>query len=283
MMEKKTDNVRVVEQERRQPAVPPIASGVADEKTEMVQKADNEDKKEEQAVQNTDLTETDRYLNTGAHIGTKFKNGDMKKYIYKMRKDGLFVLDVETVDKRLKAAATLLSSVPAERIAVVARRAYGQTPANMFAQAIGAHSFTGRFIPGTFTNSQNHRFFEPKLVIVTDPETDSQAIEEATRVRSPVIGLVSTNNSLKNIDLAVPINNKGKKSLALAFWILSKEMLKTRGELKSDADFSKKVEDFEYKMKEGEEEEKRAEKTRFGQRRFGDNRGSRRFGGERRR
>jgi small subunit ribosomal protein S2 len=215
-----------------------------------------EQKGEEQTAKHTELVETEKYLNTGAHIGTKFKSGEMKRYIYKMRKDGLFVLDVQTIDNKLKAASKMLSGYATEKIAVVARRAYGQTPAKVFAETVGATAFTGRFIPGTFTNPQNTRFFEPKIVVVTDPETDSQAIEEATRIRVPVIAFVSTNNSLKNIDLAIPINNKGKKSLALAFWILAKEILKKKGDIKSDSEMLKKIEDFEYKMKEGEEEEK---------------------------
>ena len=169
---------------------------MAEQNTQVEEMAKEGTQKVEAVAQPVEMTENDKYLNTGSHIGTKFKSGDMKKYIYKMRKDGLFVLDVETIDKRLKAAAALLVSIPGNKIAVVARRAYAQVPAKAFSESVGARSFVGRFIPGTFTNSQNTRFFEPKAVIVTDPETDSQAIEEATRVRVPVIALVSTNNSL---------------------------------------------------------------------------------------
>ncbi len=216
-------------------------------------------KAEEEANKATEMVENEKYLNSGAHIGTKFKSGDMRKYIYKMRKDGLFVLDISTIDYRIKAATRMLSNVPAEKIAVVARRTYAQTPAKEFAQSVGARAFLGRFIPGTFTNPKAATFFEPKVVLVTEPETDAQAIEEATRIRVPVIALASTNNELKNIDLAVPINNKGKKSLALAFWIFTKEVLKAKGE---ESGFSKKIEDFEYKVKEDEETKTGHEKKR---------------------
>ncbi len=228
-------------------------------------------------MQQTKLVETDKYLNTGAHIGTKFKSGDMKRYIYKVRKDGLNVLDVQTLDAKLKVAAKFLAGYPKEGIMVVSRKLYGYTPAKTFAEAVGAHALTGRFVPGTFTNPEGHRFVEPKVVVVTEPESDSQAIDEATKMRVPVVAMASTNNSLKNVDLAIPINNKGRKSLALGYWILAKEILKERGEIKEDSEFAKTVEDFEYKMKEGEEEElKRQAYDR--QQRFS-SRGGDRFGG----
>jgi len=210
-------------------------------------------KTDEEEVKQTNLVDTEKYLNTGSHIGTKFKSGDMKKYIYKVRKDGLNVLDVQTLDQRLGYASKFIASFPKNQIVVVSRKVYGQTPAKAFADSIGASAVTGRFVPGTFTNPESNHFVEPKVVVVTDPEADLQAIKEASVIRVPVVALASTNNSLRNIDLVIPINNKGKKSLALGYWILSKEILKAREEIKADADFSKTPEDFEYKMEEGEE------------------------------
>ena len=239
-------------------------------------------------LKHTKLVETERYLNTGSHIGTKFKTGDMRRYIYKVRKDGLNVLDVQVIDDRLAAAAKMIAKFKGDRVAIVSRKSYGQTPAKAFAEAIGAKAITGRFIPGTFTNPQCTRYVEPGIIVVTDPEYDFQAIEEGTRVRIPVVAMASTNNSLKNIDLAVPVNNKGRKSLALAYWILAREILKSRGDIKADAEFTKTADDFEYKMKEGEEEEQRrnferSEKRGVGgrERPGGNSRGGGRFGGVR--
>lgn len=230
--------------------------GAKEEKKD-IQEVKGEKQEDKEDQKQTNLVETDKYLNTGAHIGTKFKSGDMRRYIYKVRKDGLNVLDVQTLDERLMYAAKFIANYSGEKVVVVSRKVYGQTPAKIFAEAIGATIITGRFIPGTFTNPGSNRFIEPSIVIVTDPEADAQAIKEATRVRVPVVGMASTNNSLRNLDLVVPINNKGKKSLALGFWILAKEVLKERGDIKNDAAFSKQPEDFEYKMKEGEEDEKK--------------------------
>lgn len=228
----------------------------------------------------TVTSEGETYLNAGAHIGTKFKSGDMRKYIYKVRKDGLNVLDVQTLDNRLKLAGKFIAKYPRESIAVVSRRAYGQTPTKVFVETVGGMAITARFVPGTFTNPQSTRYVEPKAVLVVDPEVDGQAIEEATNIRIPVVAMASTNNSLKNIDIVIPINNKGKKSLALAFWILAKEVLKERGEIKSETEFTKKPEDFEYKLKEGEEEEQRRSFERRSMRgRDGDRDRDRRGGG----
>ncbi len=210
---------------------------------------------EQQIASNTTLLDQEKYLKTGAHIGTKFKSGEMRKYIYKVRKDGLKVLNVETLDQRLLIAAKFLAQYPAKNIVAVSRKLYGQTPAKMFAECIGGASITSRFVPGSFTNPVAKRFVEARVLVVTEPEPDYQAIEEAKRTRIPVIALCSTNNSTKNIDLVIPVNNKGRKSLALVYWLLAREFLKANGTIASDAEFTKTVEDFEYKMKEGEVEE----------------------------
>lgn len=201
------------------------------------------------------LIPTEKYLTTGSHIGTIFKNGDMKRFIFKKRKDGLYVLDVENMDARINAAAQFLSQFPLEKIAVVARRLYSQAPSKKFAELTGSMILTGRFIPGTFTNPQQKYFVEPKVVIVSDPETDSQAVIEASRQHIPIVALASTHNSLSFVDLAVPINNRGRKSLALLFWVLTRELLKSRGDIKKDDDFTTPMEEFEYKSKNGLSEE----------------------------
>lgn len=219
-------------------------------------------KEEEEASGNTVLVPAEKYLKTGAHIGTKMKTGEMKKYIYKQRPDGLKVLDVKTLDERIKVAGEMIARYEREKIVAVSRKLYGSTSVKKFAELIGAKAITGRFVPGTFTNPSSKEFFEPRLVIATEPESDSQAIEEANRAKAAVIGLCSTNNSTKNIDLVVPVNNKGRKSIALIYWILARETLKARKDLKKDSDFKEKEEDFEFQIKE-EKEEKSEKKEGF--------------------
>ena len=64
---------------------------------------------------------------------------------------------------------------------------------------------------------------------MTDPQADSQALSEAVNTGLPVVGICDTNNTLRNVDLCIPANNKGRRSLALIYWLLSREILKARG------------------------------------------------------
>lgn len=200
----------------------------------------------------TELLPAERYLKTGSHIGTRYKSGDMSKYVYKQRSDGLKVMDIAVIDARIKLAANMLSQYNGNQVVVIARKLYGQTSAKSFASAIGGKALVGRFIPGSFTNPSIKTFLEPKIVVIAEPESDSQAIQEASQVGIPIIALCSTNNSTANVDLILPINNKGRKSLALAFWLLTREYLKLRGEISGDAAFTTPIEEFEYQVPESE-------------------------------
>ena len=44
-------------------------------------------------------------LSAGVHIGTRVKTRSMKPFIYKVRPDGLFVLDMEKMNERIIVAA----------------------------------------------------------------------------------------------------------------------------------------------------------------------------------
>jgi small subunit ribosomal protein S2 len=184
----------------------------------------------EEAKEYESLIPMDEYLAAGVHIGTQQKTEDMKRFIYRVRPDGLYVLDVKASDERIKIAASFLKKFDPVRILVVSARQYGQYPAMMFAKVIGAKSLVGRFIPGTLTNPQYRNFTEPDVVIVTDPIGDAQAVKEAVDVGVPVIGMCDTNNMTMNIDLIIPTNNKGRKALALIYFLLAREILKLRGQ-----------------------------------------------------
>lgn len=45
------------------------------------------------------------YLASGIHIGMKQRTADMKPYIYKIRADGLAVLNLGLIDERIRTAA----------------------------------------------------------------------------------------------------------------------------------------------------------------------------------
>ena len=196
------------------------------------------------AEQKEMLVPVELYLKAGIHIGTKFKSKYMESFIYKIRPDGLYILNLEKVDERIGLAAKLLSQFEPQDILVVSRRENGWKPIKTFAKLTGVTIFAGRYPPGILTNAVLKNFMEKKILLTTDPWPDKNAVEDALRVGIPVIGLCDTNNQANNVDLVVPCNNKGKKSLGLFFYILTREYLKARGIIKKNEDFTTPFEDF---------------------------------------
>jgi small subunit ribosomal protein S2 len=84
---------------------------------------------------------------------------------------------------------------------------------------------------------------EVKLIIVTDPWPDRNAVEDAIKMGIPVIAMCDTNNQANNIDLVVPCNNKGKKSLGLLFWLVARGYMENRGIIQKGG-FSYTIDDF---------------------------------------
>jgi small subunit ribosomal protein S2 len=175
------------------------------------------------------LIPVEDYLAAGVHIGTQQKTRDMERFIHRVRTDGLYVLDVATTDNRIRTAAQFLSNYEPEQILVTSSRQYGRFPAEKFAEAVGARARTGRFIPGTLTNPQYEGYIEPDVLVVTDPIGDAQAVTEAITVGIPVIAMCDSNNQTANVDLVVPTNNKGRRALAVVYWLLANETLDRRG------------------------------------------------------
>jgi small subunit ribosomal protein S2 len=172
----------------------------------------------------------------------------MQRFIDTDRADGsgLHLLNLNLTDERIRKAAKFLAQYDPERILIVSARQYGQRPARKFAQSIGAKRIVGRFIPGTLTNPQLRTYMEPEVLFVTDPAADSQALSEAVSTGLPIVGIVDANNTLRNVDLALPANNKGRRSLALIYWLLSREILTLRGSTDyANWERAQQVEDWE--------------------------------------
>lgn len=190
------------------------------------------------------LVPQDVYLKAGIHIGTKFRTRYMEQFIYKTRPDGLSVLNLQKIDERIRTAAKFLSMYEPEEILVVSRRENGWKAIRAFEKATGAKVFAGRYPPGILTNPELDTYMEVKVILVTDSWPDRNAIKDAISSGIPVIALCDTNNQSNNIDLVVPANNKGKKSLGLFFFVLAREYLKNKGIIKSDDEFKLAQDDF---------------------------------------
>ena len=191
------------------------------------------------------LIDEDTFLTCGVHIGTKQKSKDMEPYVHKVREDGLRILNVNMTSEKIVEAANFLKEHEPKDVLVVSARQYGWKPAKKFADTCGFRCIAGRFTPGRLTNPEMRTFIEPKLIILTDPAADAQAFREAINIKIPVIAMCDSNNLTNNVDLIIPGNNKGRRSLALIYWLLSREILRIRGELGADEDLEETIDDFE--------------------------------------
>ena len=169
------------------------------------------------------------YLTHGVHIGLKYRTSDMRPFIYKIRPDKLCVFEVSKIDRRIKVAAKLISRFNPKDVLVVSNREYGKYPIKKFGESTGCVAITKRFVSGTLTNPNIETYAEPKLLLITDPSADLQAIKEAAETGIPTIAICDTNTRFKNLDFVIPGNNKGKNSLALIYWLIAREIARIRG------------------------------------------------------
>jgi small subunit ribosomal protein S2 len=195
-------------------------------------------------METDNLVEIDKYLSAGVHIGTKIKTKSMAPFIYKVNPAGLTIMNVQKIDERIKIAGKFLSKYNPKDILVIGRRENSWKAVKQFSKIIGAKYFTGRYPAGILTNPNLETFIEPKVILITDPWPDKNAINDAVKIGVPIVALCDSNNTTRAVDIIIPCNNKGAKSLGLIYWILANEYLHNRGDLPKTKDISVPVEDF---------------------------------------
>jgi small subunit ribosomal protein S2 len=196
-----------------------------------------------------------KVISTGIRVGTNVKTKFMRQYITESSPEGLYMLDIDITLSRIKTAAKFISRKDIKRVIVCSGREYATTPIEKFCECTGAIMMLRRFMPGTLTNPSLPFYTEPHLLIISDPQVDSQAVTEATNAGVPVIGISNTDNLTSKLDLVIPANNRGRKALATVYWLLAREILIQKGELTEDQDMKYEIDDFETKIKDIEEDE----------------------------
>ena len=193
-----------------------------------------------------------KVISTGIRVGTQVKTKFMKQFIEKASPEGLYMLNIDMTLEKIKTCAKFINRVGAENIIVCSGRQYAGIPIEKFCEMTGAKQLLGRFMPGTLTNPSLPYYIEPRLILISDPEVDVQALIEATNAGIPIIGIANTDNVTSKLDVIIPANNRGRKSLATIYWLLVRQILIEKGELKENESMKYEIDDFEAKMTEEE-------------------------------
>jgi len=191
-------------------------------------------------------------LSTGIRVGTQVKTKFMIPFITKASPEGLYMLDLDITLEKIKTAAKFINRIGTDKLIVCSGRQYANTPIEKFCEMLDTKKLLGRFLPGTLTNPSLPYYIEPKLVLISDPQVDEQAVIEATNAGIPIIGISNTDNITSKLDVVIPANNRGRKALATVYWLLVRQILIERGELKENDPMRYEIDDFETKITEEE-------------------------------
>jgi len=216
---------------------------------------------------NLTVNDVRRMLACNVHLGSRNISPAMKRYVWKRNVDGIHIIDLRKTWEKLILAARIIVAMenPQDICAVALTVGQSKTPpfsqraVLKFSQYSGSRHIVGRFTPGTFTNRKQSNFFEPRLLVVSDPVKDFQPILESSYVNMPVIAMSDVDCPMKHIDVVIPCNTRSKHSVALMWWLLTSEVRRLKGLDPRNKDWDVMVDMFLYRDPEEQEKtEKRS-------------------------
>lgn len=205
-----------------------------------------------------------KMLQANVHLGEQNKNHKMARYIHSTTPEGINVLDLHMFWEKLVLAARVIVAIenPTD-VCIIGATTFSRRGLLKYAKHTGAISIAGRFTPGTFTNQITNQFKEPRLLISTDPQTDKQALIEASYANIPVIAFCGPSAPLKYVDVAIPCNTKSAHSMGLVMWFLAREVLRLRGQISRSIEWDVMPDLYFYRNPQDEEEEEEVVQETF--------------------
>ncbi|MEK6892683.1 MAG: 30S ribosomal protein S2 [Nanoarchaeota archaeon] len=184
-------------------------------------------KPEEEEKKET-LVPMEDYLKASIHLGTRVITPDMRKYVYRRRADGLAVFNTALLDDFIREGADYLAKFAPKDVIVVCKREAGWKAVQKFSEVTGIRCFTKKYPAGILTNTILENFMETELVLICDPWLDKNALNDANRIKIPVLSICDTNNFAQGITKIISGNNKSAKSLGIIFYLLAKIYIEKR-------------------------------------------------------
>lgn len=200
-----------------------LESGVVEvEEVSLKKKVKPEEEEKETLVPMED------YLKSSIHLGVRVITPDMRKYVYRRRADGVAVFNTALLDDMIREGAEFLAKFAPEDVIIVCKKEAGWKAVKKFSETTGIKAFTKKYPAGILTNTNLDNFMETELVFICDPWLDKNALEDANRIKLPVLSICDTNNFTRKITKVIPGNNKNAKSLGMIFYLLTKLYVEKR-------------------------------------------------------
>jgi len=210
-----------------------------------------------------------KMLACAVHVGNTNLASGHERYVHSRNEAGNHIIDLRKTWEKLVLAARAIVAVPNPKdVCVVGLNAgsgavapIAQRAVLKFGKYCDARSVVGRFTPGTLTNQIQTHYFEPSLLIISDPVKDHQPLMESSYMNIPVIAFTNTHHSLRNIDIAIPCNTESANGIALMYWLLAREVLRLQGQVPRSQEWDVMVDMFIYRDPEEAEKQEDERKT----------------------